>query len=51
MNSTMCEYEGYSKHGRYKLHLKVKYDFTFVLKLGNKNSMLKFVDVNIIANE
>jgi hypothetical protein len=45
----MGEYEGYLKYGRCKLHLKAKYDFKLVFKLGNKNSMSKFVDVNITA--
>jgi hypothetical protein len=47
----MCKYEGCLKYGRYKIHLKAKYDFMFIFKSGNKNSMLKFVDVNIIVNE
>jgi len=47
----MCKYEGYLKYGRYKIHLKAKYDLMFIFKSRNKNSMLKFVDVNIIVNE
>jgi hypothetical protein len=47
----MCEYEGYLKYGRCKLNLKAQHDFTFVFELGNNNSMLNFVDVNITTNE